>query len=97
MGSPRSLTKKQILDHLAKGESLADTDMRGIDLAGVCFDGADLQRVKLAEMLNGNERYDRQRYLEMLLRVGESILRPFGYTEAKLRELLYSSQQIKLT
>lgn len=55
------------------------------------------RRVKLAEMLRGNEQYDRQRYLEMLLRVGESILRPFGYTEGKLRELLYVTQQIKLT
>lgn len=49
MGSPRSLTKKQVIDLIAKGESLADMDMRGIDLSGVCFDGADLQRVKMAE------------------------------------------------
>lgn len=49
MGSPRPLTKKQIVDALARGDSMADTDLRGLDLAGVCFDGADLRRAKLAE------------------------------------------------
>ncbi len=39
MGSPR----------LARGDSLADNDLRGLDLTGVCFDGADLRRAKLAE------------------------------------------------
>ncbi len=49
MGSPRTLSKKQILDAIARQESLADRDLRGLDLSGVCFDGADLRRSKLAE------------------------------------------------
>ena len=49
MGSPRSLTKKQIVELLAKGESLADIDIRGIDLSGTNFDNADLTCAKLAE------------------------------------------------
>jgi len=55
-----------------------------------------VERVKLAEMINGDEKYDRRRYFELLLRMGESILRPFGYTEEKLQELLYSSHQVTL-
>jgi DNA polymerase I len=53
-------------------------------------------RVKIAEMLNKIENYDRSRYFELLLRMGESILRPFGYTEVKLREALDCTQQITL-
>ena len=49
MGSPRSLTKKQVIELLAKGESLAEIDVRGIDLGGVNFDNADLSFSKLAE------------------------------------------------
>jgi len=49
MGSPRTLSKKQILDALARQSSLADCDLRGLDLTGTCFDGADLRRSKLAE------------------------------------------------
>lgn len=43
------MTKKQILDTLARGDSLADSDLRGLDLTGVVFDNADLRRAKLAE------------------------------------------------
>lgn len=49
MGSPRTLTKKQILDTLAKTGDLSGADLRGCDLSGICFDGANLQRAKLAE------------------------------------------------
>jgi len=49
MGSPRPLTKKQVLDLINRKQSLADMDMRGIDLSGVCFDGADMECAKLAE------------------------------------------------
>jgi DNA polymerase elongation subunit (family B) len=53
-------------------------------------------RVKIAELVNENEKYDRHRYFELLLRTGESILRPFGYTEAKLQEALHTTRQKKL-
>lgn len=49
MGSPRPLSKKQVQDMLARGDSLFDLDMRGVDLSGVCFDNADLEQAKLAE------------------------------------------------
>ena len=49
MGSPRPLSKKQVLDILAKTKNLEEQDMRGIDLSGVCFDGANLQQAKMAE------------------------------------------------
>lgn len=49
MGAPRTLTKKQVVDHIAKGLPLHDADLRGVDLSGVCFDGGDLTRAKLAE------------------------------------------------
>jgi len=49
MGSPRPLTKKQAVDHVNRGESLKQADIRGTDLSGVCFDGADLEFAKLAE------------------------------------------------
>lgn len=49
MGSPRSLTKKQIIEILSRGESLSDIDIRGIDLSGTNFDNADLTYAKLAE------------------------------------------------
>lgn len=43
------MSKKQITDALSRGDSLADQDLRGLDLTGVCFDNADLRRAKLAE------------------------------------------------
>jgi DNA polymerase elongation subunit (family B) len=43
-------------------------------------------RVKVVELLDGKEEYDRDIYYEHLLRAGESLLLPFGYTAAKLRE-----------
>lgn len=49
MSSPRTLTKKQVIDMVSRGQSLAEMDMRGIDLSGVAFDGADLRFAKLAE------------------------------------------------
>ena len=49
MGSPRTLSKKQIIDAISRQEVLIDCDMRGLDLTGVCFDGMDLRRCKLAE------------------------------------------------
>lgn len=49
MGAPRTLTKKQVTDMLAKGTSLCDVDLRGVDLSGLCFDHADLRMAKLGQ------------------------------------------------
>jgi len=46
------------------------------------------KRVKIAELIEGNERYDAGKYIELLLRAGESMLSPFGYNEENLRGLL---------
>jgi DNA polymerase elongation subunit (family B) len=46
------------------------------------------KRVKVAELLEGNERYDAAKYIELLLRAGEGMLSPFGYDENGLRELM---------
>jgi|OpeIllAssembly_1097287.scaffolds.fasta_scaffold383792_2 uncharacterized protein YjbI with pentapeptide repeats len=43
-----SLTKKQVADKVRRRETLADHDMRGLDLSCLCFDGMDLTRAKLA-------------------------------------------------
>ena len=49
MTSPRPLGKKQVVELIARGESLGAYDMRGLDLAGVCFDGTDLKEAKLGD------------------------------------------------
>jgi DNA polymerase elongation subunit (family B) len=45
------------------------------------------KRVKVADLLEGNESYDAEKYYELLLRAGEGLLSPFGYNEDKLRSL----------
>ena len=42
----------------------------------------------MAELLEGNEKYDAGKYIELLLRSGEGMLSPFGYDEDGLRELM---------
>jgi DNA polymerase elongation subunit (family B) len=46
------------------------------------------KRVKVAELLEGDERYDAGKYIQLLLRAGEGMLSPFGYDENGLRELM---------
>jgi hypothetical protein len=41
--------------------------------------------VKPADLLDGNETYDAERYLDLLCRAGEDLLLPFGYTEEKVK------------
>lgn len=45
----RSLTRKQVLDLLRRGESFEECDLRGIDLSGVNFDGVNLTNAKFGE------------------------------------------------
>ncbi len=44
-----------------------------------------MKRVKLAEFVDGDEDYDTGKYIELLLRAGETLLAPFGYDEEMLR------------
>jgi DNA polymerase elongation subunit (family B) len=46
------------------------------------------KRVKVAELLEGDERYDAGKYIELLLRSGAGMLVPFGYDEEELRSLM---------
>ncbi|MFZ5479684.1 MAG: pentapeptide repeat-containing protein [Myxococcota bacterium] len=45
----RPLTRKQVVEMVRKRESMEDADLRGCDLVGISFDGANLQRAKFAE------------------------------------------------
>lgn len=49
MGIPRPMTRKQVQEALRRGHSLEDRDLRGVDLAGICFEGVSLRGAKLAE------------------------------------------------
>jgi DNA polymerase-2 len=55
------------------------------------------RKVKAWELTKDNERYDKKRYLRYLVRAGESILSPYGYTEHKLADILKPTQQRTLT
>jgi DNA polymerase elongation subunit (family B) len=46
------------------------------------------KRVKVAELIEGNETYDAGKYIELLLRSGAGMLVPFGYDEEELRVLM---------
>lgn len=48
-GAGRPLTRKQVVEMLRRHESLAEADLRGADLSGVCFDGARLVNAKFAD------------------------------------------------
>ncbi|UCF07934.1 MAG: hypothetical protein JSW28_09895, partial [Thermoplasmata archaeon] len=46
------------------------------------------KRVKLADLIEGDEGYDIGRYTDLLLRAGETLLAPFGYDEESLRKMM---------
>lgn len=48
------------------------------------------KRVKIAELIDGNEEYDVNRYVEVLARGVESMLQPFGYDMKRLLGIIYS-------
>ena len=45
-------------------------------------------RVKVAELIDGSEEYDKVFYLKYLAKSGENLLSPFGYSEERLAEVL---------
>jgi DNA polymerase elongation subunit (family B) len=53
-------------------------------------------RVRVLELMDGTEKYDKAEYVKYLCRIGDSLLRPFGYTEEKLRDILSRGRQSKL-
>ncbi len=55
------------------------------------------QKVKSWNLVNGDEQlYDKKKYVRHLLRAGESILSPFGYTEKKLADIIRPTRQLTL-
>ena len=45
----RPLTRKQVLEMIRRKEGFEEADLRGCDLVGIAFDGANLARAKFAE------------------------------------------------
>lgn len=54
------------------------------------------KRVIIPELADDNTQYDKEKYYEHLLRVAESILLPFGYTEERLEEIMRGRMQRSL-
>jgi len=56
------------------------------------------KRVRAAELVNAETRFDAEKYLDLLILAGADILSPFGYTEKLLKdEVVYGEKQSKLT
>lgn len=54
-------------------------------------------RVLAAELLKPKTRYDAQKYLDMLISAGETLLEVFGYTKDEIRrEVLFHQKQVML-
>ncbi len=52
------------------------------------------RRVKAAQLLNANSKFDVKKYLELLLEAGETLLKVFGYNMDKIRsQALYGEKQ----
>ena len=56
---------------------------------------AQEERVKPVELLDSGTRYDKERYIELLLRGAGSILQPFGRGEIFLKETLAGSHSLQ--
>jgi DNA polymerase-2 len=81
---------RHLTDHVA---ALKQLDARGFTVQPgqavrfVITNGASddwRDKVAVAEFIDGNTAYDRQKYLEHLCRCGESMLLPFGYSMDRL-------------
>jgi len=53
------------------------------------------ERVKPVELVDGGTRYDRDRYIQLLLKGAASILQPFGVDEPTLNEVIASPGQLQ--
>lgn len=45
----KTLTRKQVVDMIRRGDSFEEADLRGVDLSGVAFDGINLRNAKLGD------------------------------------------------
>ena len=55
------------------------------------------KRVKAAELINAETRFDAGKYVDMLILAGANILSPFGYTEEALKDqVVYGGKQTLL-
>lgn len=55
------------------------------------------KRVKAAELINAETRFDAEKYVDMVILAGANILSPFGYTEERLKdEICYGEKQTVL-
>jgi len=54
-------------------------------------------RVKVAQLVNENTKYDLEKYLDLLFAAAENILLPFGYSAQRIKNyVLYGEEQIAL-
>ncbi len=55
------------------------------------------KRVKAAELINADTRFDAEKYVEMLILAAANILSPFGYTQKRLKDhTIYDERQTML-
>ena len=55
------------------------------------------KRVKAAELVDAETRFDAEKYVDMLVLAGASVLSPFGYTEEALKDqIVYGEKQTVL-
>ena len=45
-------------------------------------------RLKIADLLEGDEEYDTAKYVEFLCRMGETLLQPLGYDRESIARLM---------
>jgi DNA polymerase elongation subunit (family B) len=50
------------------------------------------KRLRIADLLDGEEAYDRTKYVELLCRMGETLLQPLGYDRERIAELMTEDQ-----
>jgi DNA polymerase elongation subunit (family B) len=54
-------------------------------------------RVKVAELVNNDTRFDTEKYVDMAILAGANVLSPFGYAEEALKDqIVYGEKQTLL-